>query len=574
MINQNIGRNDPCSCGSGKKYKRCCLLREACEIPAATSSAMIDIPGMMRTAARLLQAGSPDLAEVVCRDILQVKPRHADALHLSGVLAMQRGDNERAAELIGKAIKEHPSSEMYCNHGAALKAQYKLDAAVESYRKAISLNPNYAAAYNNLGNALREQGKLDAAIESLHKAISLDPADAEAHSNLANALKDQGKLDAAVESYRKALSLAPDSANAHYNLGVTLTEQGKLDEGIQHYQRILALAPNNDYVHYHLGVLYLLKGDLKQGWAGYEYRWIKQVQPVKKREFAQPWWQGESLEGKTILVWGEQGIGDEIMFSSCLPQIVAASRHCVIECSAKLERLLRRSFPTATVRAMPPDAGQSVGDEETDLQIAMGSVPQYLRQTYADFPRHSGYLKVDPERVELWRGRLAALGSGLKVGISWQGGTVKTRRAGRSLALAQWLPILRATGVNFVNLQYTDCSREIAGFKAASGIELVDWQEVRDDYEDTAALVSALDLVISVCTAVVHLGGALGKPVWVMAPYSPEWRYGIAGEKMPWYPSVTVFRQPGYGEWAPVIERVADELRQRAGTPAQAGASE
>jgi hypothetical protein len=203
----------------------------------------------------------------------------------------------------------------------------------------------------------------------------------------------------------------------------------------------------------------------------------------------------------------------------------------------------------------------------------MGSVPQYLRQTYADFPRHSGYLKADPERVQRWRERLAALGGGLKVGISWQGGAVKTRRAVRSLALAQWLPILRAAGARFVNLQYTDCSGEIAEFKAASGIELVDWPEVREDYEDTAALVSALDLVISVCTAVIHLGGALGKPVWVMAPYSPEWRYGIAGEEMPWYPSVRVFRQPRYGEWEPVIERVADELQRRAGTPAQVGAS-
>ena len=160
----------------------------------------------------------------------------------------------------------------------------------------------------------------------------------------------------------------------------------------------------------------------------------------------------------------------------------------------------------------------------------------------------------------MWRGRLAALGSGVKVGISWQGGTMKTRRPLRSLLLAQWLPILRAPGVNFVNLQYTDCSQEIAEFKSETGIEVVDWQDARDDYEHTAALVSALDLVISVCTAVVHLGGALSKPVWVMAPYSPEWRYGIAGEKMPWYPSVMMFRQPRYGAWEPVIERVAHQL--------------
>ena len=160
----------------------------------------------------------------------------------------------------------------------------------------------------------------------------------------------------------------------------------------------------------------------------------------------------------------------------------------------------------------------------------------------------------------MWRERLSQLGRGLKVGISWQGGTRKTRRRVRSLPLMRWQPILRTPGVHFINLQYTDSYAELAELYDVAGVKISDWQETRDDYEHTAALVSTLDLVISVCTAVIHLSGALDVPVWILAPYSPEWRYGITGEKMPWYPSARVFRQPSYGTWPPVIDLVSRQL--------------
>ena len=196
-----------------------------------------------------------------------------------------------------------------------------------------------------------------------------------------------------------------------------------------------------------------------------------------------------------------------------------------------------------------------------DLQSPIGSLPLHIRRQRADFPRHQGYLRADPQRVADWRTRLAALGPGLKVGISWQGGTHKSRRPVRSMPVTQWLPILQAEDIHFVDLQYTDSGAELAALRAATGVHVHSWQETRTDYEQTAALVTALDLVISVCTAVIHLGGALGRPVWVMAPFSPEWRYGIAGDSIPWYPSLRVFRQPSYGAWDAVITSVADSLR-------------
>jgi hypothetical protein len=190
----------------------------------------------------------------------------------------------------------------------------------------------------------------------------------------------------------------------------------------------------------------------------------------------------------------------------------------------------------------------------------MGTLPRYLRRHQADFPRHDGYLRADPDRVDAWRRRLDAIGDAPKIGISWRGGSFKTRSPVRSIALERWAPILGTPGVDFVDLQYTDCGDEIDDVQSRCGHRIYRWPEVRDDFEETAALVAALDLVISVCTAVIHLGGALAKPVWVMAPFSPEWRYGISGNSMPWYPSVRVFRQTSYGDWSPVIDDVAKSL--------------
>jgi hypothetical protein len=223
------------------------------------------------------------------------------------------------------------------------------------------------------------------------------------------------------------------------------------------------------------------------------------------------------------------------------------------------------------VYASTPDGAlpREIAERGIDVAIPAGSVPRFIRRGLDDFPRHQGYLKAEPERVASWRERLNQLGPGLKVGIAWAGGVRKTRRALRSIPLERWLPILQTPAVHFASLQYTaDAGSTVAAFRAQHGVRVEHWNEAIGDYEETAALVCALDLVISVCTAVIHLGGALGRPVWVLAPYSPEWRYGFTGDTMPWYPSVKIFRQPAFGEWEPVISSAAAELRRLAGPPA------
>ncbi|MGH6631381.1 MAG: glycosyltransferase family 9 protein, partial [Burkholderiales bacterium] len=335
------------------------------------------------------------------------------------------------------------------------------------------------------------------------------------------------------------------------------------------YDRVLALRPDFALAAFHRALARLLLGDYRHGWENYELRQLNRDYP--RRPEIYPCWDGSPLTGRTLLLYREQGLGDEIMFASCLPQVIAMAEHCVVECEPRLLGIFRRSFPGATVYASTPDGSlpPDISGRGIDVAVPAGSVPRFLRRNLAEFPRHDGYLKADPQRVARWRERLARLGPGLNVGVSWTGGVRKTRRALRSIALEHWLPILRTPGARFVSLQYTaDAGSAVAALREQQGVQVEHWPEAIDDFEETAALTCALDLVISVCTAVIHLGGALGRPVWVMAPYSPEWRYGFSGDTMPWYPSVKVFRQPAFGEWNPVISSVAGELVRLAGATA------
>jgi hypothetical protein len=263
-----------------------------------------------------------------------------------------------------------------------------------------------------------------------------------------------------------------------------------------------------------------------------------------------------------LLVYGEQGLGDEIMFASCLPDVLQQDGEVIVECDPRLAPLFQRSFPSARVhgRASNEDTDWLSAVEPIDVQIPIGSLPSLYRRSLSAFPARGGYLQAEPSRVAYWQERLSALGPGRKVGISWRGGTVSSRRDIRSIALAQWLPILQQPGVEFVSLQYTDCADELADLQVQHGVTVHHWQEAIDDYDETAALVTALDLVVSVCTSVVSLCSALGRPVWVLVPSSPGWIFMHAGDTTPWFPCASLVRQQQAGDWQVCIERMADKL--------------
>lgn len=351
-----------------------------------------------------------------------------------------------------------------------------------------------------------------------------------------------------------------NDAELHGNRGIALQDLGRIDEALASYKRALELEPENRWVRFHCSLARLLVHDFQNAWPDYEIRLLNEDLP--KREFPYLRWDGSSLAGKTLLVHAEQGLGDEIMFASCLPDVIAQAGHCVIECNEKLASIFRRSFPTATIH----DGTQHDGLEwlsempPIDCYVPIGSLPLYFRQHRTDFPDHNGYLKADEARTKFWCQTLDSLGPGLKVGLSWRGGTHQSRQSYRSLPLEQLLPLLEVDGVHFVNLQYGDCEAEIESLAEKHGCIVHRFPEAIADYDETAALVSALDLVISVCTAVIHLGGALGKTVWVMAPIGPEWPFGTSSELMYWYPKSRMFRSPLVLDWQEVVEKICLEL--------------
>lgn len=536
----------------------------------------------------------------LCEGILLQDPLHARAHLELGRMHGQSGNLDKAFHHLRKAVELEPGSgSARVTLGNVCGLQGDKLAAEACYRSALELDPDLPEAHYNLALFLKRPGKFEDALAHLERAAALAPdfADAikervlclihlerydEAESLLGHEMArrpDAGALHAclglmrqkmhqpgeALACYEAAQRLGHADADLYLNLGITFQELGRIDEALDIYDR--AIEAQNDpklkgAPRFHRALARLLIGDFG-AWPDYEIR--LQSEDLPRRTQAFPRWDGADLAGRTLLIHGEQGLGDEIMFASCLPEVISRAKHCVIECAPKLERIFRRSFPAATVyaavaaRQIPVEAATS---PDIDCEVPVGSLPLYFRRQVADFPQHRGYLQADCARVEYWKQQLASLGAGIKVGISWRGGSLQTRSPLRSIPIGQWLPILRAGGAQFVSLQYDASGNELDRFRADCGIEVRHWPDAIADYDETAALVSALDLTISVCTAVIHLGGALGRPVWVMAPYSPEWRYGFAGETMPWYPSVRIFRQPAFGEWTPVVDKVAKLLRE------------
>lgn len=490
-------------------------------------------------------------------------------IDLGNVYYFQR-DLVKAGASFRAALAADPDSVMaLVNLGVVLKESGRLEEALGHLRRAHELGPEADGTLRNLVVTLIEADQCDEALSVAAGAVRRNPTGYEAHKFHGLAHQKLHDPVQALACYDTALKMRADDAELHDHRGVAFLELGRLPQAIECYERALALRPDFSLSAFHRALARLQLADYGQGWDDYELRQLNQDYP--RRQDAHPAWDGSSLAGRTILINREQGLGDEIMFASCLPQMIQAAGHCIIECEPRLQGIFRRSFPAATVFASTPDGGlpREITGRHIDFSTPAGSIPRFLRRGLGDFPRHTGYLEADPARVALWRERLSRLGPGLKVGVSWAGGVRKTRRALRSLPLDQWLPIFQAPGARFVSLQYTaDAGAATSAFRDRYGMAIEHWAEAIEDYEETAALVSALDLVVSVCTAVIHLGGALGRPVWVMAPYSPEWRYGFSGDTMPWYPSVRIFRQPAFGEWEPVTVSVAAALGRLAGASA------
>jgi tetratricopeptide (TPR) repeat protein len=532
-------------------------------------------------------------AEAMYRQILQADPRHAATMHRLGMVANATGRSAEAAEWIFKAIAQSPAQAAYhADLGVVFRYLDRLDEAMASYGRAVELQPDFAEAHNNLGEAMLRAGRCPEAVTSCRRALELRPDYAAAHNNLGTAYLKMRRPDDALASYRRALERQPDHADTHKNLVVLFAEMDRWDEAIASGQRAVALQPlaaechlnlgvafrgrgefaramdcfrqaiacQPDFVdgHWNLACLLLLLDQHEEGWREYEWRWRFPALARSSRVLSQPRWTGAPAPGETILVHAEQGYGDTMQFLRYLPLVRqrAGAGRVLLKCPAALRRLITQSGGwDAEIIDSPPEDTASL--PPFDQQVPLLGLPLALSLCQPGDPAvtASPYLQADPADRLVWRERMGGPPA-WRIGLAWQGNPLHANDAHRSIPWDELIPILQMAEINFFILHLE------------SG--LLDPTPQFADFADTAALMAELDLIITVDTATAHLAGALGRPVWTLLPFVPDWRWGLGRDDTPWYPTMRLFRQITAGDWNAVILRVAAELQKLTASPAPA----
>jgi tetratricopeptide (TPR) repeat protein len=503
-------------------------------------------------------------AEAHYREALALEFNHLPAYIRLSDVQRELSRFEEAIAAAKSAIEiDEESALAHVSLGLAQKARGRTAEAAAAFRRALELDPRSVQAMQQLALALREDDRMREAEEQLRAALKLRPKDPGLLSDLAIVLSDTLRYAEALDCVDRALALDPKCLPAINRKAVLKDLLGQYEESLALLEQAQALAPQDSHVRYNIGLLHLKYGRFAAGWEGYEERRRFETFTGRHRHVPLPEWDGAPLAGRVLLVLPEQGLGDEIMFASCIPELARRARHVVLECDPKLEALFRRSFPACSVvsrlRTFANDWVTRL-EPRPDLQVAAGSLARHFRGSLEQFPEHRGFLAADPASIEKWRQRLDALGPGRKIGLSWQGGVGFTGKRRRSLTLEQLLPVLRLPGTHFISLQYTDVQEELRALESRHSVRVHHWKEAIDDYDQTAALVRALDGVLTVCTAIVHLSGGLGQRALVMVPFGADWRYGASGERMPWYSSVRLVRQRRIEHWDDVLHEVAQRI--------------
>ncbi len=483
---------------------------------------------------------------------------HVSAAYHAGLTHAELGELADAKDCYSLALAFDPcSSAARIELAGLLMDQDMPQAALDLLREALAEGIADAAVYSRLARFSVQTGDVRAAEDAYRAAIERFPDNAGLLVNFG--MLWLGQLGDATEAetlFRRAIAIDPESVEAQANLGLSLQEQGRFDEALRHYEGQLALRPAVVEYRWNRGLLHLIQGNFREGWRDYELRKSRADAGGIHDKFNLPDWDGSPLRGRSILIYGEQGLGDEIMFASCLPEVISDSGSCTIECDARLESLYRRSFPEAKIAARASGRGRDwrTACPELEIQSAIGSLPRFLRRSASDFPPRGRYLVADGQARARWRARFETCGGAPTVGISWRGGTPRTRGLLRSIALGEIVKLIDSAHATFVVLQRGLTAEEHSALAAHPNVWM---SEEVSDLDELAALVSVLDLTISVPSTTVHLAGALGRPLWVLLGHSPEWRYLWEGERMPWYPSAKLYRRNRDEDWQAVLARVA-----------------
>ena len=520
------------------------------------------LPGDVNTYSNLgvilRDLGRLEEAEASYRRALEIKPDHAEAHNNLGNTLHDLGRLEEAEASYRRALEIRPDfAEGHRNLSITLQDLVRYVEAEANCRRALEIKPDYAEAHFELGNTLHELGRLEEAEASYRRALKIKPDYVEAHNNLGGTLFDLDRLDEAEASCRQALRIKSDCVEAHYNLGKALRGLGRPDEAEASYRRALALKPDYADASLNLGHLLLHLGEFEEGWKRYESRYdpaMKEHLPIPP-DAAFPQWQGQPLAGKTLLVRHEQGMGDQIQFCRYVPMLKAqgASRITVV-CRAPLKSLLGRLAGADQV--LTTTEAEDVPNH--DYWTFPLSIPLHCNTTLDNVPAVIPYLYADELRSQEMATQLANMAE-FKVGVCWQGSKTHKRDAERSPGVEPFKKLFRLAGVRFFTLQ--PGSRE--EFLAAAGATALDLGHEIDalTFEETAALIMNLDLVITCDTSIAHLAGALGKTVWVVLPFIADWRWMADREDSPWYPNTRLFRQTRRGDWEELFDRVALRLQ-------------
>ncbi len=470
-----------------------------------------------------------------------------------GMRLQQAGQPDQAVTAFRKAMIFNPSHPSLCNNlGVALAAKGELDEAALLYRKAITLDPAMGLAHSNLSDALMKMDRYDEALAAATRATALQPDSPEAFNNLGCTLLEIARFDEAIVALKRSLEVKPDYSQAYSNMGCVFREMGRVDESISAFRQALAITPNLPMARKNMGLALMQKGDYAEGWREYGWRWVADGRAP--RDYTQPLWKGESLSGKTILLYAEQGLGDAIQFARFVPLLAAPDVRVVFEVHPQLVTIMRTLEGVADVIPLWSKTPQF------DLFLPIMDVPGVTGMTVDNIPSLPRYLSADPARVAKWREHLGD--DGFKVGIVWQGFNGTPRKRMRHCPLSCFAPLAGVEGVRLISLQKTSPNAPADPLLESLGVETLgpDFDAGPDAFLDTAAVMENLDLVITIDTSVAHMAGALGRPVWIALPKVADWRWLMEGSDTAWYPSARLYRQSEALHWDDVFADMAADL--------------
>ena len=536
-------------------------------------------------------------AQVCCQQALTIDPVHADSLFLMGLLAVEAGNGDLAVNWFARALGQSVKVEYLVALGAVLRGLRRFDEASKAFDKAVQLNPESPQAWKSLANVLSEAGRTEESLLAWEHLLKLDPGDndaayqcfekrghllhglkrfeealtnhRQAHAldpnnptpcnNIGASLQSLHRHEEALAWFDRVIAIKPDFVMAARNKAISLIPLGRFDEAAAIFNHVRTIEPGNPDVEWNLSLLRLMAGDFEAGWAGREARWQSKMRPASYPDFSQPIWLGDTaIEGKTVLVQEDEGMGDTLQFVRYVPMLAARGARVILVVRDQLEPLLSnlpgvaQCIPQKFARSLPP----------FDLHCPVCSLPLAFGTRLDTIPSDVPYLPApSPEPVRAWKDRLdQSIGDGrrLRIGLVWSGNPKHDNDHNRSIPLQA---LLRITDVDaaFISLQ-KDLRAGDNAVLAQSGI--IDLTSHLTDFAETAALLSCLDLVITVDTSVAHLAGALGRPTWVLLPFVPDYRWLLDRDDSPWYPTLRLFRQGELGNWNPVLDRVQEELAE------------